>query len=295
MQIYDISIAGDRREETAHGTYDFPMAVYDTQLDKNVLGFVNWHWHEEIQFVYVTQGSVEYFVDNDSVILNEGDGIFINSEVLHKSCPIDRPDSCTISIVMHERMLSGFLGSRIGQKYVLPYLQNDNLAFRILHHKNEDERQVIEQLKEINNLFTNHGSGWELELQIKLLHCWKSFLQLDLVEVRESAALKDTDRLKSMMNLISERFGDKLTLADFAGALHLSSGECCRLFKRQMHCTLFEYIADYRIEKSLYQLKYTDDPISMIAYDCGFASTSYYIKKFREKTGKTPLEYRKMQ
>jgi AraC-like DNA-binding protein len=49
----------------------------------------------------------------------------------------------------------------------------------------------------------------------------------------------------------------------------------------------------YRIEKSIDSLFFSDLSISQIAYDCGFGSTSYYIEKFRNKTGMTPLEYKK--
>lgn len=57
---------------------------------------------------------------------------------------------------------------------------------------------------------------------------------------------------------------------------------CCREFKRQMDCTVFDYLINYRILKSIELLK-NHHSITEIAYAYGFHSTSYFIKKFKEK------------
>lgn len=60
-----------------------------------------------------------------------------------------------------------------------------------------------------------------------------------------------------------------------------------------MKCTIFEYIINYRLVVSGKLLLTTNDSISSIAYQCGFGSTSYFIEKFKKKTGVSPLVYRK--
>ena len=57
MQIFDIPINSKRMETTRIGTFDFPLAVHKNDLKKNVLGFVNWHWHYEFQLTYVVRGT----------------------------------------------------------------------------------------------------------------------------------------------------------------------------------------------------------------------------------------------
>ena len=100
MQIYDIPIDSSRQETTAHGTFDFPMAVYETVLRRNILGFVSWHWHREFQFCLVTAGTVTFWVQGQQPVLSEGQGLFINSNVLHMARP-DTPDAayCCIDIL----------------------------------------------------------------------------------------------------------------------------------------------------------------------------------------------------
>ena len=45
MQLRQIPINRQGMETTSHGAYAFPLAVYETQLDRCALGFVDWHWH----------------------------------------------------------------------------------------------------------------------------------------------------------------------------------------------------------------------------------------------------------
>ena len=87
---------------------------------------------------------------------------------------------------------------------------------------------------------------------------------------------------------------NKINLEDIANTIHLNKSECCHLFKRNVKCTIFEYIQDYRINKSIDFLKNTNMSISEIAYENGFCTPSYYCEIFKKKTNVTPKEYRNL-
>lgn len=93
MQISTISVDAQNRESTRHGTHGFPMAVYNSILSRNVLGYTRLHWHEELQFCAVVQGTVTFSVNEASWRLETGDGIFINSGYLHMARPLGNPDA----------------------------------------------------------------------------------------------------------------------------------------------------------------------------------------------------------
>ena len=63
-----------------HGTPMFPLACYDEDLRDYS---VEWHWHEEFEFILVREGMLKVYVENDRIRLQPGEGIFINSGVLH--------------------------------------------------------------------------------------------------------------------------------------------------------------------------------------------------------------------
>ena len=69
-------------------------------------------------------------------------------------------------------------------------------------------------------------------------------------------------------------------------------GECCRLFKRVTHDTIFSYIRLYRITQASKLLRETGLSVEDIATECGFASASYFISAFKKCLKTTPLRYR---
>ena len=66
-----------------------------------------------------------------------------------------------------------------------------------------------------------------------------------------------------------------------------------RLMKSYTNNTMHEYLVNYRIHIAKTLLTTTDMSVTEIAQTVGFLSYTHFIKMFRNKTGSTPLQYRK--
>lgn len=289
MQIYNIPINDDKMETTRHGNTEFPVAIYETVLIKNILSFVNWHWHNEIQFCLVTSGSVQFIVNNSTFEANTEEGVFINSGVLHMAKPLTR-DAAYICIDADPAVISGFSGSITEQKYVLPFLSDKSFSYRVFNSKSNTG--IAKNLMAIYSLSREQPFAYEAEIMSRLCLCW-----IDIIRKKDFVSVSDADysRLKIILSFIHEHYSEKISLSQIADEVHLCSGECCRYFKKNMNCTIFEYINNYRLTESTTALLSSSEiPISRIAYEYGFGSTSYYIEKFKKKTGMTPHAYRKL-
>ena len=53
MQLNYLEVNGNLEEITCHGSPAFPMEVYLDNLDLYPNRFIPWHWHKELEFVYV--------------------------------------------------------------------------------------------------------------------------------------------------------------------------------------------------------------------------------------------------
>ena len=95
------------------------------------------------------------------------------------------------------------------------------------------------------------------------------------------------------MEYIQAHYAEKITLEELAEQIHLCRSESCRLFKRYMKESMFDYLLDYRIERSLELLRRPELDVTQIAGQTGFTSPGYFSKIFKRKMGCTPLEYRK--
>lgn len=295
MQITDIQIDKNNRETTLHGSYDFPLAVYLDQLDKNVLGFVNWHWHDEIQLSLVTKGEVEFLVNQNAYVLKEGQGIFINSGCLHMARAAAEPDSTYICINVDARLLSFFPGSVIEQKYIKPFIKLRGFSAVVLECGVDWQQTILAKIEEIYHLHARKPFGYELDIGMALAAVWRQLIarQQEITPEADAGEYVDQQRIKAIMAYINEHYMEKVSLEEIASVVNISKGECCRFFKRVVKCTVFEYVMNYRINRSIGLLRETDMTVSQIADAVGFGSASYYIESFKRQVSCTPKEYRK--
>jgi AraC-like DNA-binding protein len=128
---------------------------------------------------------------------------------------------------------------------------------------------------------------------MELLEIWKILVEFYFTSFPCNEFINNNSRIKMIIDYISNHYIEKIELIDLANEINLSKSACCREFKRYMKCSIFEYIINYRLLISTKLLLTTNDSITNIAYKCGFGSTSYFIEKFKNKTGVTPFIYRK--
>ena len=55
-----------------------------TQLDQTILGYIPLHWHNDLQLMVVTCGTIQIEIANQTVVLKKDQALFINTNVVHK-------------------------------------------------------------------------------------------------------------------------------------------------------------------------------------------------------------------
>lgn len=94
-----------------------------------------------------------------------------------------------------------------------------------------------------------------------------------------------------LVQLISARAGEKLSLQALADEAHISTTYLHRLFRSQLGISPGAYIAKIRIEESKLLLRGGALSMGEIAKKLGFSSQQHFSRQFRTITGMTPSEY----
>lgn len=293
MQLYEIPIDAGNKETTKQGTDGFPLAVYHSVLSKNVLGYIPLHWNEELQFCLITKGIVEFSINNEKCRLQTGEGLFINSGRLHMARPVDRPDSSYICLDVGLPLLQGFPGSVMEQQYLLPTLSDPSLDWCRFTPSSDWEKEVLDHIRSVYELTEAKSYGYELQCLAHLYAMYGNLLAHHPPKAASSKSSHGSQAVQAIISYLQQNYGEKVTLKDLARHTSYTESECCRLFKRFTGSSIFSYLQTLRLEQSVPLLQDTDKPISEIAYDCGFSSTSYYIQRFRDHFQETPLQFRK--
>lgn len=94
------------------------------------------------------------------------------------------------------------------------------------------------------------------------------------------------------LDYIYNHLHEKINVKDIAEYVNLNPSYLSKLFKQECGISISGYICEQRLKAAENMLKYSDYTYSEIASALMFASQSYFIKVFKEKTGITPKEYR---
>lgn len=286
-----IELRGDGREIKSHGDYSFPVLVSPERLDAYEMGSFACHWHPEIEFTLILDGEILYQINDRTYHLKEGDGIFCNANMLHTGRHAGDGDCSYLSVTVSPALLYGYEASLLQTKYVQPL--TENLLFPAVPFSPDVswERDVLACLETIRQLYGNPPRSYELRVLTELYRIWiLLFDNLD-PEAGSSGDTRELERLRQIIAFIHGHYMDHITLEDISGCVNMCKSECCRLFRRNMDQSLFDYLLHYRIRQSIGLLTRGRDSITDISWQCGFSSPAYFSKLFRKFMGCTPREY----
>ena len=232
-------------------------------------------------------------INNEEFRLKEGDAIFCNSGLMHSGSMIENQNCDYIATTFDPKVIYGFEDSIIYTKYVKPIIQDFYFPYIILDGTEEWHAEAIQIIKELIEKSESRSEERELEISICLLKFWKLiFKHRKNIPQPEVESNIDFERLRSIITYIELNYENKITLDDISGKISLCKEECCRLFKRCMNTSIFDYIIQFRIEKSARLLKETDTSITEIAQNVGFNDANHFAKIFRREKGMSPTQFR---
>lgn len=275
---------------------DFPYVVHRDETKNFLGGYVPWHWHGEIEFTYVVEGTLEAGYKEKTILLNPGDGAFTNSNTLH-AMGKSGEDVVFYSQIIQKSFLGGKPGSAWESRYLLPVIENKGFEYCIFRKENKEDAEILDRLRVTSLCGEEKAWGYEFELRNSLSQVWLALCKRNHLEDAEKWKRRNAEdeRIKKMMRFIQEEYANPLRAEDIARAADVSTRECFRCFSKNLSMTPFHYLMQHRVMEAAESLRQSDDSITKIGLECGFLSNSYFTKIFKEQMGCTPSEYRRMR
>ena len=91
---------------------------------------------------------------------------------------------------------------------------------------------------------------------------------------------------------IYENYFKPITLASTAKKLFVSPQYLSKVFKNRIGAGFSRFLSELRLSRSADLLIRTQRSIPEICFDCGFRNVSHFLRRFKQRFGFTPLEYR---
>ncbi len=282
-------------EQRSLQNMSFPFRVCGSYISNYIGRRFCSHWHEDPEFTVVLEGEMFYQVNERIMKLSAGQGIFVNSNMLHSGW--NENEECHyLTVNFYPTVL--FCGSsEIKEKYADPIIKSQSLQYLYFDPiTSNTHKQIIENLRKMGEAYLAKSELYELKMEQLLLFIWELMFPEAIqaaVADNDHTLLRQITRVKEAIDYMETHYSDHISLDDLASVCGLSQSEFCRCFKRITQNTPMEYLARTRIRKSLPLLASRKHTVTEVAFLCGFSGSSYFAECFKKYMFCTPMEYPK--
>lgn len=245
-----------------------------------------YHYHKELELIFILKGSLSYFVNGQKYKLSEHDLFWINSLDMHS--------------VFSESEESILLTLHLNQIYFDEYYENFSDSYykykdSINDRNNPIYNSISSNLARIMLCMIKMEADYKLktlnyitQIIIELLDNFKS----ENIQNLNSSLYKQT-RLADILKFIESNYNKDLTLSSLSQKMHISPQYISKFFKDNLGIGFVDYINKLRITKSLNDLLSSDKSILDISLDYGFNDHKAYNRAFKKEFNMTATEYKK--
>lgn len=286
-----MNVNHDLSENFAYSQEDTPILVASGRMSQYPGYAAMSHWHEDLELILVDSGVLHYNVNGTEVVIEPGDGIFINARQLHYAFVPEQTEVEYRCVLFHPSLLSGNL--YFERKFILPVLYDETLSCRVLHRDEPIEGTI---LVACDTLFSVRDlAGYELLWMGQIYNIWHGLYRLRSPSKVTTGHHQQLRAIKDMVAFIGDHYKESITLQDISEVGNVSKTGCCTMFREYIHTSPIAYLNRCRLEQGAALLADSDLSVTQIAYSVGFSGASYFAEMFRQQYGLSPREYRKQK
>lgn len=254
---------------------------YNGVSDSFLRNSLHWHDYYELEFVY------------------EGEGTHILTKSCHRMLPgfvcLRTPHSLHSTIQDANRVLKLYnikFSENFIPEDIAAHLISSNNSLWVNYTENE-LKQATRQIKRIIGEL-NRPDTYSLSV-MKAIFTDLFITFIRKCQLDQKTAEYSNPHIQKVLQSIQNRFREDLSLKQLAKENYLTPNYLGNLFIKETGKTCSAYLRDLRFSFAIQLLLNTNLSVKEITDECGFHSTSYFIRKFKEIYSVPPMEYRSLQ
>ncbi len=248
------------------------------------------HFHYINEIIMCNKGSATFIINNEEIILNQGDLILINGFENH---------SVRINNFPYDRYVTLF-SSDFLSKYT-----NNPFLISMLSSRRKDLKHIFKIDKEIYKSFKNIFK--ELELEQKNKDTFRQETSAYMISKILITLTRNDETLSKMQSqygydnqisklqlYINENYYKDINLKELSNSFYTSISTISRKFKDYTGFSIKNYIIITRMQKAKSLLLFSDKDIQEISNEVGYENPSHFSRIFKKYNDISPLKYRKI-
>lgn len=234
------------------------------------------HWHNFIELELITSGVGEQNLNGRQYNLKKGCLSVMRFTDFHQVTPIEGLN--LLNLMVDDSVLN---------EEILSKLSNPSAIFCELDELEYIEFEYFFKLCKMENDRPNPDKRYLKQLIICI------FLKLLKLTPHSSAQFHEEQPIQTALLYMHMHFRESPTLSEVAKIAHYNVSHFSSTFHKEMGTTYSDYLNSLKISYAKELLISTSLKISEVCYECGFSSHSNFLRLFKEKTGMSPIRFKK--
>ena len=253
-----------------------------------------WHFHSEIELVFVLKSYGVRFVADSLEKFREGDLVLVGSQVPHywkndEAFHQGNPDLKVEAVVV--QISADFLDRSLENYPELAAIKD--LFLRAQQGICFSQRFAESVKAQIISLVSLKGFERFMET-LKLLDVMARTRESRLLSspnFRSNPLDVNDQRLNKILNYINLNYTEKISLVQLAGQFGMNPSAFSRYFSEKTGKSLVIYINELRVMYACKLFRNRKVSVSQVCFECGFNNISNFNRFFRSVMKMTPSEY----
>lgn len=235
------------------------------------------YWQTSSPMFLTSDGSVRIEMEGLQYQLNENDSMLIRSNInvmLHSLSN----EQVTIHTVTFDQ-------------FTLANDAQNELVYKVNHDDLPDNGEVVKGSAMLFSYIKQMKVSQSAQEQVKWLE--------DIMHIFHRQSKPYTEKvhysIEMILQYMAKHYKQKLTRRDLAHKMGFHESYFSTFFKQSMGLSVTDYISQIRIDEAKKRLLQTDEQIQMIARQVGYTDSLYFSRIFKQKTGRSPSQFRSVR
>lgn len=248
-----------------------------------------WHFHPEIELVYVNKGQGKRHIGNHLSYFNNSQLLLLGSNLPHNGFTDRLTINGSETIVQFK---PEFLGNHF---FDIPEMEAINKLFerskKGILFGIKTKQKVGKKIEKLNE-----KEGFKkILILLDVLYCLAKSQDYTLLNADGFAfetEPQDSAKIDVIFKHINQNFQQHISLDEIADKVSMTVPAFCRYFKKVTGKTFTKLVNEYRVVHATKLISESQMSITDVCYECGFNNFSHFNKLFKEFTGKSASKYR---
>lgn len=248
-----------------------------------------WHYHPEIELVFIKGGAGKRQIGSHVSYYTNGDLILIGSNLPHCGFTNEQTGNQNETVI---QIKPEFLGDLFFKAPEMKKIQNVlSQAKAGIAFGGETKKRIGEQIEMMENQLP-------LERLLTLLNILDALDSSDDYTVLNADGFSlelyatDSDRINVVFNYVKDHFQEAIAIDEISSMVSMTTPSFCRYFKKISNMTFTTFVNEYRLVHASKLLAEKPISINDVCYESGFNNFSHFSKSFKQYTGKSASQYR---